>query len=392
MGKYNFNEVINRENTSCVKYDLRETIFGNGKVIPMWVADMDFATPDFIIQALEKRCKHPILGYTIRDKAYDNAIVWWNEHRHNWKILPEHISFCAGVVSGLNHAIQAFTLPGDKIIIQPPVYHPFFSTVKNNGRQLVFNPLIKIGSDYFIDFQNLEKLALDGAKMLILSNPHNPVGRVFTKEELIKIGEICIKYNVLVIADEIHSDLIYKPNKHIPFSSLDELIAQNTITFASTSKTFNLAGLFTGHAIIPNSEHSKKYNQVLEATGAGHGNIFGFEAVKAAYSLEGEQWLEELLQYLHINAQLVSDFLKNNLHKIELTAIQGTYLLWLDFNKVGLDEEKINDLLINKALVGLNKGSIFGQQGIGYQRMNIACSRVLVEEALDRIHKVFSTF
>lgn len=392
MGNYSFDQEINRENTSSVKYDLRETIFANSKVIPMWVADMDFATPSFIINAIESRCSHPILGYTLRDKPHNDAIVWWNQHRHNWIIKPEYISFCAGVVSGLNHAIQAFTKPGDRIIIQPPVYHPFFSTVNNNGRELAFNPLLKINKDYFIDFQNLEELAADGAKMLILSNPHNPVGRVMKKEELLKIGEICLKYNVLVVADEIHSDLIFKPNKHIPFASLNEQFSLNSITFASTSKTFNLAGLFTGHAIIPNIELQKKYNHTLEITGAGMGNIFGFEAVKAAYTPEGEQWLEDLLTYLKGNNQYVSDFITKYLPKVELTELQGTYLLWLNFKRFGLEEEKINDLLINKAEVGLNKGSVFGDQGVGYQRMNIACPRSYIVEALDRIHNVFKSY
>ena len=386
---YDFDKIVNRENTSCVKYDLRESIFGNSNVIPMWVADMDIPTPEFILRAIEKRCSHPILGYTFRSDDFNSSVVWWNKHRHAWDIKPEHIGICAGVVSGLNHAIQAFTNIGDKIIIQPPVYHPFFSTVTSNGRNLVFNPLIKVGNSYSINFQHLEEIASKGAKMLILSSPHNPVGRVWSKDELKEIGNICLKYNILVVADEIHSDLVYKPNKHVPFASISEEFAQNSITFASASKTFNIAGLFTGHAIIPNIELYKKYSQALEMTGAGSGNIFGFESVKAAYTKEGEIWLEELLTYLQENINLVSEFLKNNLPKIELTEIQGTYLLWLDFNNYKIDDEKLNDLLINKALVGLNKGSVFGEQGIGYQRMNIACSRSTVNESLERIYKVF---
>lgn len=391
MGQYNFNQIVNRENTSCVKYDSRESIFGNSKVLPMWVADMDIPTPDFIIKALEKRCTHPILGYTVRDNAFNNAIVWWNEHRHGWKIKSEYICFCAGVVSGLNHAIQALTRVGDKIIIQPPVYHPFFSTVENNGRILVHNPLIKVNDNYIIDYHNLEELAAEGAKVIILSNPHNPVGRVWRKEELVKLGEICLKHNILVVSDEIHSDLIYKPNKHTPFASISDQFAMNSITFASSSKTFNIAGLFTGHAIIPNPELREKYNQALEMTGAGMGNIFGFEAVKAAYTIQGEQWLEELLVHFQGNIHLVQDFLKSNLPKIKSTEIQGTYLLWLDFNALGLEDDKINDLLINKAEVGLNKGDGFGNQGKGFQRMNIACPRSHVEEALDRIYKTFKS-
>lgn len=389
MGNYNFDQVIDRENTSCVKYDLRKSIFGNENVIPMWVADMDFATPDFILESLTERIKHPILGYPFRDKAFNDAIVWWNLKRHDWAINPESISICAGVVSGLNHAIQAFTQPGDKIIIQTPVYHPFFSTISSNGRVILQNPLIEDDMKYTMDYKNLEELASQGAKMIIISNPHNPVGRVWTKDELIKLGEICIKYRILVISDEIHSDLIIKPNKHIPFASINEEFKMNSVIFASTSKTFNLAGLFTGHAIIPNPELIKKYNRALEATGAGMGNIFGYEAVKAAYTSKGEQWLEEAMDYIESNSRLVEGFIKLNLPKIKYSDLQGTYLMWLDFRGYGLDDESINNLLINKAEVGLNKGNVFGEQGKCFQRMNLACPQSTVQKALEMIHNAF---
>jgi len=389
MGNYNFDQVIDRENNSCVKYDLRKTIFGNENVIPMWVADMDFATPDFILEALTERIKHPILGYPFRDKAFNDAIVWWNLNRHDWTINPDSISICAGVVSGLNHAIQAFTQPGDKIIIQTPVYHPFFSTISSNGRVILQNPLIEKDMKYTMDFKNLEEIASQGAKMIIISNPHNPVGRVWTKNELIQLGEICIKYKLLVVSDEIHSDLIIKPNKHIPFASINEDFKMNSVIFASTSKTFNLAGLFTGHAIIPNPDLLKKYNHALEATGAGMGNIFGYEAVKAAYTSNGEQWLEEALDYIESNSRLVEGFIKMNLPKIKYSDLQGTYLMWLDFRGYGLDDESINKLLINKAEVGLNKGNVFGEQGKCFQRMNLACPQSTVQKALEKIHNVF---
>ncbi len=389
MQHFDFDRVIERGNTSCVKYDLRQSIFGNDKVIPMWVADMDFPTPDFILDALAERINHPILGYTIRDKEFNHSIVWWNQKRHGWPIKPEFISICAGVVSGLNHAIQAYTKPGDKIIIQTPVYHPFFSTISNNGRVILQNPLIEEEMKYRMDYTNLEKLASQGAKMIIISNPHNPVGRVWRKDELVRLGEICCQNNILIVSDEIHSDLVLNPHKHIPLAGLSEQFAMNSVTFASTSKTFNLAGLFTGHAIIPNPELLKKYDQALEKTGAGMGNIFGFEAVKAAYSDKGEQWLEEVLIYIKGNAQLVYDFIGKNLPKIKISELQGTYLIWLDFRGFELDDETVNNLLINKAEVGLNKGSVFGEQGECFQRMNIACSRNTVKEALDRINIAF---
>jgi len=389
MSKYNFDTIIPRENTSCVKYDLRKSIFGKEDVIPMWVADMDLPTPSFIIDALAQRLKHPILGYTIRDNAFHESIVWWNKRRHNWDIEKEWISICAGVVSGLNHAIQAFTEPGDKIIIQTPVYHPFFSTIKNNGRVILQNPLIEENMHYRMDYDNLEALASKGAKMIIISNPHNPVGKVWTKQELEKLAEICLKYKILVVSDEIHSDLIVKPYKHIPFASLSEKTKMSSVTFASTSKTFNLAGLFVGHVIIPNGEILKKYNQALEATGAGSGNIFGFEAVKAAYTENGEQWLEEALEYIKGNADAVKSFVEAKLPKVKVAELQGTYLLWLDFRAFGFDDDTLNNILINEAGVGLNSGSVFGEQGKCFQRMNLACSRTIVNEALERIYKAF---
>ncbi len=392
MEHYNFNQIINRENTSCVKYDIRQSVFGNSNVLPMWVADMDIPTPNFVIDALAKRLKHPMLGYTFRDEAFNDAIVWWNKTRHNWSIKPEQISICAGVVSGLNHAIQAFTNPGDKIIIQTPVYHPFFSTIENNKRIILSNPLIGKDMRYSMDFNHLETIASQGVKMMIISNPHNPVGRVWLKDELLILGEICCKHNIIIISDEIHSDLIIKPHVHVPFASLSEQFSMSSVTFASSSKTFNLAGLFTGHAIIPNPELLKRYNQALEVNGTTNGNIFGFEAVKAAYTPNGEQWLDEVLEYIKGNALLVEGYLKKYLPKIKMSELQGTYLLWLDFRSFGFDDETVNNLLIHKAQVGLNQGSVFGEQGVGFQRMNIACPQSMVQEALDRIYKVFKSY
>jgi len=355
----------------------------------MWVADMDFATPDFILEALKERLKHPILGYPFRDNAFNDSIVNWNFKRHGWVIKPEWISICAGVVSGLNHAIMALTEPGDKIIIQPPVYTPFFSTINNNGRVVIQNPLIENNMQFSMDYNNLEEFAKQGAKMIIISNPHNPVGKVWTREELIKLGNLCLKYNMLIISDEIHSDLIIKPFKHTPFASLNKEFAANSITFASASKTFNLAGLFLGHTIIPNSDILKKYNKALESTGAGQGNIFGFEAVKAAYTDQGAIWLDELVEYIKGNAELVKEYLKNNLPKIKSSELQGTYLLWLDFRDLGISNDDINNILINKAGLGLNKGEVFGDQGKCFERMNLSCPRSLVEDALNRMFSVF---
>lgn len=392
MSKYNFDIKTNRENSSCVKYDLRKEIFGNPDVIPMWVADMDIQTPDFIFEAIRNRCNHPFLGYTFRDESYSIAIIEWYKRRHNWNIQSNWIEFCPGVVSGLNHVIRAFTKPGDKIIIQPPVYHPFFSTVENNSRVLVHNSLLERNGNYSMNFNELEKLATQGASMLILSNPHNPVGRVWTKEELTLLGDICVKHNILIVADEIHCDLVYKSYKHIPLASINSNFAKNTITFSSASKTFNIAGLASGFVIIPNPDIMKKYKQELDATGAGMGNIFGNEAVKAAFSKEGESWLNKLLQYFEGNIDLVERTFKQHLPKLKFSRPQGTYLLWLDFREFEMGDETLNNKLINEAGLGLNAGNGFGIEGSGFQRMNIACPRPVVQVAINKLIESFKDY
>jgi len=392
MSKYNFDIKTNRENSSCVKYDLRKEIFGDAGVIPMWVADMDIQTPDFIFEAIRNRCNHPFLGYTYRDESYNSTIIKWYKRRHGWNIQSNWIEFCPGVVSGLNHVIRAFTKLGDKIIIQPPVYHPFFSTVENNGRIIVHNPLIESNGNYTMNFDELEKLTAQGASMLILSNPHNPVGRVWTKEELTLLGDICVKHNILIVADEIHCDLVYKPYKHIPLASINSNFAKNTITFSSASKTFNIAGLASGFVIIPNPDIMKKYKQELEATGAGMGNIFGNEAVKTAFSKEGESWLNELLQYFEGNIAFVESTLKQYLPKLKFIRPQGTYLLWLDFREFGMDNEALNNKLIKEAGLGLNAGNGFGTEGMGFQRMNIACPHSVVKLALGKLIESFKDY
>ncbi len=391
MGLYNFDDSISRENSACVKYDSRKAIFGNPEVIPMWVADMDIPTPSFILEAIKKRCEHPFLGYTFRDDDYSRAIVNWYGQRHGWVIQPCWLDFCPGVVSGLNHVIRTFSKPGDRIIIQPPVYHPFYSTVESNGRVLVLNPLIETNGNYSINYDELEMLAHDGAAMLILSSPHNPVGRVWTKDELSRLGAICAKHNVLVVSDEIHSDLVYAPCKHIPMASINDGFAQNTITFGSASKTFNIAGLTSGFVIIPNEQLLKRYKQELEASGAGMGNIFGNEALKAAFTSQGNRWLSELLDYFYGNILLVDETLRQRLPRIRFVQPQGTYLLWLDFRDFGFDEAALNGKLIIDAGLGFNAGSGFGTEGVGFQRMNIACPRATVQLALNRLVATFGT-
>lgn len=386
---YNFDEIIPREGTDAVKYDFRQRIFKNKDVIPMWVADMDFKTPDFILEALKERMEQPILGYTLRSDRFNNSVVDWVKKRHDWQIKKEWISYTPGVVSGLAMVIMAFTKPGDKIIIQTPVYHPFYSTIKGLGRQLLENKLIENDRNYEFDFEGLEKSIDSRTKMLFLSNPHNPVGRVWKKDELAKLGEICVKHDILIIADDIHSDLILKPNKYQPIAQISQEIAKQTITFLAASKTFNLAGLSTAVMITSNKKLFKQYNNTLEDLHLFVGNIFGNIAMLTAYE-KGEEWLEELLVYLQGNIDLVADFLEKKLPKIKMKKPEGTYLAWLDFREYNLSQKDLNDLLINEANLGLNSGDVFGEDGTGFQRINLACSRKIVQKALENIEKTFA--
>ncbi len=388
---YNFDQIVNRDSTSCVKYDLRQTVFGNPDVLPMWVADMDIPTPDFIMDALRNRLNHPILGYTFRDNEYLQAITWWYKSFHNWDIKAEWIDFCPGVVSGISHAIRALTQPGDGIIIQPPVYPPFFSTVINNHRRVIENPLLESNGKYYINFELLEQQAKQGAKMLILSSPHNPVGRLWTKDELLEIGSICLKNNIIIISDEIHSDLVYPGQNHISIASLSEELAAITVTFGSISKTFNTAGLASGFAIIPNNEVKKKYADELDASGAGMGNAIGMVALKAAFTPDGKQWLNQLMRYLEGNVKLFISGLQQ-FTKIKAIEPQATYLIWLDFRNSQLDDEKLSALLIKQAGLGFSPGTEYGRQGSGFMRVNVACSRLTIEMALEQLKTVANHF
>lgn len=386
--KYNFDRLIDRANTNCVKYDLREAVFGNPDVLPMWVADMDFETPDFAREAVLNRAMHPVYGYHFKDEPYFKAIQGWLSRRHQWEVPTEWMSFVPGVVCGFNMAVLAFTKEGDEVIIQSPVYPPFHHAVSEHGRKLVYNSL-KIGADgYEMDFELLEQQAKT-AKMLILCNPHNPVGRCWTREELQRVSEICLRNDVLVISDEIHCDLVLPGFKHTPYATLGEEAAQHCIVFHAASKTFNLAGLATSTAIIPNKELREAYVRYVEALEAHLGNIFGKVATQASME-QGDEWLGQLLDYVQGNIDYVSDFLKVNLPKVRFFKPQATYMMWLDFNGYGLSEEELWQKMTQEAQLGFNRGSDFGQDGLGFFRINLACPMATVEEAMQRLKRVWS--
>lgn len=385
--KYNFDKIIQRADTNCVKYDLRKQVFDNSEVLPMWVADMDFETPDFVREAVIKRAEHPVYGYHFKDDVYFQSIIGWLKRRHHWEVKQEWMSFTPGVVCGINMAVLAFTEPGDEIIIQSPVYPPFHSAVSSHGRKLVYNTLINGADGYSINYDQLAE-QVKTARLLILCNPHNPVGRCWRQDELLLLAEMCLKNNVLVVSDEIHCDLVLPGYKHTPFAMLGHQYALNSITFHAASKTFNLAGLATSTAIIPNPELRKRFNDYVHSLEAELGNIFGKVATETAMN-QGDEWLNQLLDYIQDNINYVSDFLTAHLPQVRFHKPQATYMMWLDFNGFGFSEAELWKKMTQEAQLGLNRGKDFGIEGSGFFRINLACPRATVEEAMKRLFNVF---
>lgn len=378
-----FGEFIDRRNTHCVKWDSIEKRFGRDDVIPLWVADMDFATLPEIITSIKQRAEHGIFGYTQIPDELDRAIVNWM-NKKGWKIKKDWIVYTPGVVTALNLAVCALTEPGDSVIIQPPVYPPFFSVAKNHKRHTLLNQLVYKDNQYYMDFFDLESKMASGAKMMILCSPHNPVGRVWTRDELNKLVELCLKYDVLLVSDEIHSDLIYPSYRHIAIASLSEDLAQHSVTCISPSKTFNVPGLMLSATIIPNDKLRRKFRTLIDQFAMNSINIFGIVAAQAAYSY-GHEWLTELIDYLKGNLEYLKSFISDHIPQIEIVEPQGTYLVWLNFKKLGMDSKQLNNFLINKARIGLNNGAEFGPGGEGFMRMNIACPRSTLVEGLNRL-------
>ena len=389
MKKYNFDEIVPREGTNCIKYDAREKMFGNGSVLPLWVADMDFKTPEFIVDAVKKRAEHEIYGYTFKPDSYFSSIVGWMKRRHNWEIQKEWISFSPGVVAGLTLAVETFSKPGDEVIVQPPVYFPFFDTVKGTKRKMVENPLKLRNGRYTFDFDNLKSKISENTRLLLLCNPQNPGGMVWKKEELQELSDICLENKIMVISDEIHSDLIFNGYKHTPFATLSEEAAQNCMICMAPSKTFNVAGLSTSLVIIPNKTLFNRYERTMGVGHLGMGNIFGSVALEAAYT-HGDEWLEQMLVYLWDNFLLLDDFFKNRLPKVKVMKPEATYLVWLDFTAYGMNDTKLLKFVVEQAGVGLNNGGKFGAGGDGWLRINIGCPRSILKEALESLGKAFA--
>jgi len=383
---WNFDEPVGREGTCSVKYDLREEVFGVKDVTPMWVADMDFKTPGFITEALRKRLDHEIYGYSFRPPEYYSSIATWIKQRHNWQIETDWICFSPGIVPALNFCTLAFTKPGDGIIVQPPVYFPFFSAVESHGRKIMYNRLIETDGKWGMDFGSLALMASDKVKMIIISNPHNPVGRVWRPDELLSLAEICLENNIIMLSDEIHSDLVLPGFTHTPLASLSPEIARSTITLMAPSKTFNLAGLSTSSVIISESGLRKAFKRTVENLHVGGGNLFGTAASIAAYQ-NGHEWLDELLQYINTNIDFVEEYCHRLIPEIIPVRPGATYMIWLDCRKLEMKAKELHDFFVRKAGIGMNEGSTFGPGGEGFMRMNVATTLATVRKAMEQTGK-----
>ncbi len=385
MLKYDFDTVIERSGNYSSKWDELKKMFGRDDLLPMWVADMDFMSPQPVVDALVERAKQGIYGYTSRPESYFESVARWMKKRHNWDAKTEWMIYTPGVVPALSFIINAFTYPGDKVLVQQPVYYPFFRVIEDNGRRIVNNPLIYKDGRYTMDFDDLEEKVKDRRiKLMFLCSPHNPVGRVWTKDELIRLGRICIDNNILVVSDEIHHDILYPGVKHIPFASISEEFALSSIICTAPSKTFNLAGLQTSTIIIPNTAYYDIYRNFIKRLQLLRNNAFGLVALEAAYT-HGEEWLDQLLEYLDGNLRAFTEGIEKDVPQIKVVKPEGTYLVWLDCRELGFDAHQLNDFIINKAKLAFESGYWFGHGGEGFQRVNIACPRTYVNEAVKRL-------
>lgn len=379
--KYNFDELVPRRGSNSYKWDSA----GSEDVLPMWVADMDFRTAPAVVEALRKRVEHGIFGYVKVPAAYYDAIGDWFKRRHSWRVEKDWILFTTGVVPALSAIIKALTHPGDKVLVQTPVYNCFFSSIRNDECEMVANPLIYRNGAYSVDFDGLEKKAADPrVKLLLLCNPHNPAGRVWTRQELTRIGEICLRNDVFVVADEIHCELVYPGHQYIPFASISEDFLHSSVTCTSPSKAFNLAGLQVANIFAANPAVRKKIDKALNVNEVCEINPFAVEALIAAYN-EGEEWLEELRQYLLGNYNYLKRFFEEQLPQFPVLALEGTYLVWVDCSVLKQSSEEIVKMLLEKEMLWVNEGSMYGEAGDGFIRINISCSRQLLIEGLNRI-------
>lgn len=391
MGQYDFDSIIERRGTGALKTDALQQRYGNAGLLPLWVADMDFATPPFIVDALKKRMEHPIFGYTVEPDDFWPCVQDWILEHHGWKVEREWLTYIPGIVKGIGMAINAFLAPDEKVIIQPPVYHPFRLVPQGNGREVVYNPLRENpDGSYSMDFENLEQVCDDKCRMLILSNPHNPAGILWDKDTLARLARFCHSRGIIVISDEIHCDMALWGGRHIPFASSCEQAAQCSITFGSPSKTFNIAGIVSSYAIVPEQELRKKFYGYLSANEYNDPPIFSPIATIAAFR-NGEQWRKEMLEYVEGNILALEQYCRQYIPEIKPLRPQASFLVWLDCRALGLAHEQLVSLFVDKAGLALNDGEMFGQGGQGFMRMNVACPRSQLLRALDSLGRAISS-
>ena len=389
--KYDFDKIIDRKGTNAIKYDVLKERYGRDDLLPLWVADLDFETPDFITEAIRQRLDHSLYGYTTVPDELWSTIAKWIEDHHDWKVRREWLTYVPGVMKGVGAVVNVFVKEDEKVIIQPPVYYPFRLTPQGNGRKVVFNPLKRVaGGSYQIDFENLAQVADDKCRLLILSNPHNPAGICWDRETLRRLADFCYERNIIVISDEIHCDLTLFGNRHIPFATVSDKAAEISITFGAPSKTFNTAGIVNSYAIVPNDTLRRKFYKWLDANELSEPHLFAPIAMIAAFS-KGEEWRRELISYIEGNIRFVEDYLSRNIPQIKPIRPQATFLVWLDCSGLGLDHERLIDLFVNKAHLALNDGEMFGLGGEGFMRLNVGTPRALLCKALDQLTEAVCT-
>lgn len=382
---YNFDEIIDRSGSGDLKHEALLPRWGRNDLLPLWVADMDFATPDFVVDALKERLNHPIFGYTVDPSDYRLAIIDWIRSHHNWDVKPEWLSFIPGIVKGIGLVINVFTKPDEKVIIQPPVYHPFRLTPEGNHREVAFNPLRRREDGYYdMDFDNLEKVCDDKCRVLVLCNPHNPAGLCWSVDTLKRLADFCYEHHIIVISDEIHSDMALFGNRHVPFASVSEHAANISITFGAPTKTFNMAGIVSSYSIVPNGDLRERFYGWLKANELDEPTLFAPIATIAAFR-KGEEWRKQMLAYVEENVNFVENYCKEHIPGIRPLRPQASFLVWLDCNGLGLNHEQLLDLFIDKAHLALNDGEMFGPGGEGFMRLNIGTPRAVLHQALGQL-------
>ncbi|MDR2120899.1 MAG: PatB family C-S lyase [Tannerella sp.] len=389
MIQYDFDEIVERRGTDCLKYDKLKDLFGKADLMPFWVADMDFRTPDFIVDALKKRCEHPVFGYTFPPAEYFPSIIRWIKHLYKWDVREEWLSYIPGIVKGIGLALECFTEKGDKVIIQPPVYHPFRIVPEKLNREVVYNPLRQVNGVYEMDFEHLEAVADNGCRALILSSPHNPAGIVWDGKTLQRLAEICRRRSILVIADEIHSEMTFPGFEHHPFPTVSDDAAACSITFMAPSKTFNIAGIVSSYAIVPDDSLRRAFYSFLEACELHEGTIFSYIATVAAY-VRGDEWRRQMLEYVKKNILFAEEYVRAHIPQIKVYRPQASFLIWLDCRDLKMNQQELFALVCNGAGLALNNGTMFGREGEGYLRMNVGCPRAMLRKGLEALKNTLS--